>query len=199
MKFAESREVLLAKKRELVQKHAKGNRIQAARSITPSEEDLLLHTSPWPQPWGVPVQRTVWWLLSLHFGFRARDESRKLRWGDIVLENDPHGGEASVWKEERGSKTRHGEGIHHRAFNLTAQATYNERCPVNLFKKFSSHRLEKMKHPDLPFFFWLSTIKESRSQKYGTVTVLSERKRLENSSWTQPKLHDCLRISTTTP
>jgi len=36
MEFAKSREVLLAKKRELVEKHAKGNRPQAARSITPS-------------------------------------------------------------------------------------------------------------------------------------------------------------------
>ena len=31
---------------------------------------------------------------------RARDESRRFRWG----ENDPHGGEVLVWKAERGSK-----------------------------------------------------------------------------------------------
>ncbi|KAK2561665.1 hypothetical protein P5673_015018 [Acropora cervicornis] len=45
MEFAKSREVLLAKKQELVEKHAKGNRSQAAQSITPSEEDLLFHTN----------------------------------------------------------------------------------------------------------------------------------------------------------
>ena len=39
--FAKSREVLLAKKRELVKKYAKGNRPQAGRSITPTEEHLL--------------------------------------------------------------------------------------------------------------------------------------------------------------
>ena len=39
--FTKSREVLLAKKRELVEKYAKRNRPHAARSITPSEEDLL--------------------------------------------------------------------------------------------------------------------------------------------------------------
>ena len=43
MEFAKSREVLLAEKREPVEKHAKGNRPQAARSITPSEEDLFFH------------------------------------------------------------------------------------------------------------------------------------------------------------
>ena len=174
-----SREVPLAKKRELVEKHAKGNRPQAARSITPSEEDLLFHTKQFGDHNPGELQRTVWWVLSLHFGFRARDESRKLRCGDIVL--DPHGGEVLVWKAQRGSKTRHGVDTHQREFNPTAQATNNERCPLKLFKKFSAHRREKMKHPDSPFYL-LSTIKESQSQKYGTATVLSERMRLENSS-----------------
>ena len=45
---------------------------------------------------------------------RARDESRKFRWGDFVPGNDPHGGEVLVWKAERGSKTRHGDGTHQR-------------------------------------------------------------------------------------
>ena len=79
MEFAKSREVLLAKKRELVEKHAKGNRPQAARSITASEEDLLFTTNQFGDHDPEVLQRTVWWVLSLHFGFRARDESRKLR------------------------------------------------------------------------------------------------------------------------
>jgi len=94
------------------------------------------------------LQRTVWWVLSLHFGFRARDESRKLRWGDISLEKNPESGEeVLVWTAERGSKTRHGEGTHQRAFNPTAQATNSERCPAKLYKKFAAHRPEKMKQP----------------------------------------------------
>ena len=39
--FSKSREVLLAKKRELVQQHAKGNRPQACRELTITEEDQL--------------------------------------------------------------------------------------------------------------------------------------------------------------
>ena len=47
------------------------------------------------------LQRTVWWMLSLHFGFRARDESRRLQWGDIVLEDDPvTEKQVVVWKAE---------------------------------------------------------------------------------------------------
>ena len=32
------------------------------------------------------IQRAMWWFISLHFGFRARDESRKCCWGDVGLE-----------------------------------------------------------------------------------------------------------------
>ena len=35
------------------------------------------------------LQRTMWWFLSLHFGFRARDQSGKLLWGDVQLQQDP--------------------------------------------------------------------------------------------------------------
>ena len=52
----------------------------------------------------VALQRTVWWFLSLHFGFRARDESRKLRWGDVQLQQQKDGQEVLVWLAERGQK-----------------------------------------------------------------------------------------------
>ncbi|XP_067030881.1 uncharacterized protein KIAA1958-like [Acropora muricata] len=164
MKFAKSREVLLSKKREVIEKHAEGNRPQAVGSVTSSEQDLLFHTKQFGDHDPEVLQRTVWWVLSLHFGFRARDESRKLRWGAMVLENDPHGCEVLVWKAERGSKTRHGGGTHQRAFNLTVQATNKERCPVKLFKKFSAHRPEKMKHPDSPFFLAINHKRKQESQ-----------------------------------
>ena len=163
IEFAKSREVLLGEKRELVEKHDKGNRPQVAGSNTPSEEDLLFHTKQFGDHNPEVLQRTVWFVLSLHFGFRARDESRKLSWGDIVRENDPHGGEVLVWKAERGSKTRHGDGTHQRAFNPTMQATNNELCSVKLFKKFSAHR-PMMKHSDSPFFLVINHKRKPESQ-----------------------------------
>ena len=129
--FSKSREVVKAKKRELTEQHAKGNRPQAARELTEAEEDLLFQTRQFGNHDPETLQRTVWWVLSLHFGFRACDESRKLKWGDVVLGKDPEtGSEVLVWTAERGSKTRYGDGQHRRAFNPTAQATNNERCPV---------------------------------------------------------------------
>ena len=83
--FAKSREVLTARKRDLVVNNAKGNRPQAARGLTKGEEDLLFQTGQFGEDDPEVLQRTVWWLLSLHFGFRARDESRRLQWGDIAV------------------------------------------------------------------------------------------------------------------
>ncbi|KAK3728340.1 hypothetical protein QZH41_002174 [Actinostola sp. cb2023] len=150
--FNKSREVLVAKKRQLVEIHAKGNRPQAARIMTEAEEDLLFEKGQFGDHNPEVLQRTIWWAFSLHFGFRARDESRKLKWGDVSLDKDPETGtEILVWRAERGSKTRHGDG-HQRAFSPTAHPTNNERCPVKLYKAFASHRPEAMKKPDSPFF-----------------------------------------------
>ena len=56
-----------------------------------------------------------------------------------------------MWKAERGSKTRQGDG-HYRAFNPKAYTTENEHCPVRLYLKLVSHRPEEMKRPEAPFF-----------------------------------------------
>ena len=146
--FAKSREVLTARKRDLAVNNAKGNRPQAARELTKGEEDLLFQRGQFGEDDPEVLQRTVWWVLSLHFGFRARDESRRLQWGDIAIENNPvTGKQVLVWKAERGSKTWQGDG-HCRAFNPKAYATENEhQCPVHLYLKFASHRPEEMKRP----------------------------------------------------
>ncbi|KAK3749120.1 hypothetical protein QZH41_004667 [Actinostola sp. cb2023] len=153
--FKLSREVLASKRKELVVKYGKGNRPQASRQVLDEEEDKLFATGELGDSNPQVLQRTVWWLLSLHFGFRARDESRRLLWGDVSLENDPEtGNEVLVWKAERGSKTRQGQDhpSGHREFYPTAQATGNERCPVKHYKTFMSHRPVEMNQPESPFY-----------------------------------------------
>jgi integrase len=164
VEFSKSRDVLLARKRQLVETHAKGNRPQACRALTEEEEELLFDKGLFGDDEPETLQRTVWWTLSLHFGFRARDESRKLKWGDVELGFDQESGkEILVWKAERGSKTRHGEG-HQRAFYPTAQATNNRRFPVNLYKVFASHRPDTSKTPDSPFFLTVNHKRKADSQ-----------------------------------
>lgn len=83
--FSESRKVLVAKRRSLVFNHGKGNKPQAAQPLTEEYEDALFNSGEFGEENPSSLQKAMWWMLSLHFGFRARDESRKLRWGDRRL------------------------------------------------------------------------------------------------------------------
>ena len=169
--FLKSREVLLSKKKQLVFEEAKGNRPHAAKELSNAEEDFLFRTGKFGAENPEALQRTVWWLLALHFGFRARDESRKLKWGDIVLQTENETGkEFLIWKSERGSKTSRGNGDT-RAFNPTALATNNERCPVFYYKEFKSHRPEEMNSADSPFY----------------LAINYRRRPGSNSWWKQPR------------
>jgi hypothetical protein len=65
------------------------------------EENTLFITGQFGDSSPSALQRTMWWFLYMHFGFRARDESRKLRWGDVELQNDPEDNrEMLVWLAE---------------------------------------------------------------------------------------------------
>ena len=79
--FEKSRKVLAANRKLVAHEHGKGNKPQGAQAIDEDEEDALFEAGEFGDSNPVALQRTVWWFLSLHFGFRARDESRKLRAG----------------------------------------------------------------------------------------------------------------------
>ena len=56
-----------------------------------------------------------------------------------------------MWKAERGSKGRQGDG-RYRAVSLKAHATNTEPCPVRVYLKFASHRPDEIRNPT-PLFF----------------------------------------------
>lgn len=150
--FNTSRMVLAAKRKSLVH-DGKGNKPQATKSLTDADEEAFFSTGQFGDHSPEVLQRTLWWFLSLHFGFRARDESRKLCWGDVQLQKASNGEEMLVWLNERGTKTRKGqEKGHQRAFQPKIYAIGGERCPVKFYKKFTVHRPREMNAPDSPFF-----------------------------------------------
>ena len=151
--FERSRKTLAAKRKSLL-KASKGNKPQATRALSNEEEDSLFEAGQFGDHSPDVLQRTIWWFLSMHFGFRARDESRKLRRGDISIETDPKdGNEMLVWLAERGTKTRTGkEHGHQRAFQPKIFATSGQRCLVQFYKTFTSHRPKKMNVPEAPFY-----------------------------------------------
>ena len=116
--FRRSRKVLAAKRKNLVKK-GRGNKPNACRELRTEEEEKLFDSGEFGCHNPEALQCTLWWFFSLHFGFRARGESRKLCWGDLELQNDAETGkEVLVWMAERGSKTRKVmEGGHQRQFN----------------------------------------------------------------------------------
>ena len=116
--FSRSRSVVAAKRKDLTSK-GKGNLPNATRELTATEVNTLFLSGQFSVEEPKALQKALWWFLTLHFGWRARDESRKLSWGDVGLENDPEtGAECLVWKTEKTSKIRTGqEGGHRRAFN----------------------------------------------------------------------------------
>ena len=96
--FRRSREVLAAKRKNLV-KQGRGNKPNACRELTTEEEEKLFESGEFGCHNPEALQRTLWWFFSLRFGFRARDESRKLCWADLELQNDPETGkEVLVWR-----------------------------------------------------------------------------------------------------
>ena len=63
------------KRKSLVHEHDRRNKLPATQAIDENEEDALFEAGEFGQSNPVALQRTVWWFLSLHLGFRARDES----------------------------------------------------------------------------------------------------------------------------
>ena len=96
----------------------------------------------------------MWWIITLHFGFRARDEARKLCFGDIKLCVDENNGRYIEWDTERGSKTRTGAewNNNHRIFNPKAYETGLSDCPVKIYEKFLKFRPPDACQEDSPFF-----------------------------------------------
>ena len=151
--FSRSRSVLAAKRKSLV-KEGRGNKPNASRELTDEEEAKLFETGEFGNHNPLALQRTLLWFLSIQFGFRTRDESRKLCWGDIVLDVDAvTGREVLVWTAERASKTRQGlKGGRQRQFCPKAFATGTNRCPVLYYKLFKARRPQKANSPESPLY-----------------------------------------------
>ena len=152
--FKRSRQVLASRRKELT-KEGKGNKPNAARPLSNEETQHLFETGYFGSRSPTVLQRTVWWIITQHFGHRARDEGRQMCFGDIEIEKE-FGTETEylVWYTERSTKTRNGERPmgHKRLINPKAFATGDNQCPVKIFRKFISHRPLVMCKAESPLF-----------------------------------------------
>ena len=144
---------VLATKRKLLKRCGLGNRPNKARVLTDEQEEMLWTTGALGDSTPPTLQNTLWFLFAKLFGWRGRDESRQLRWGDVNLSSDELGME-SITFNERATKTRTGQaGGPIREFVPTIWGNKNTaRCPIRLFKKFDNLRPTAAKTPDFAFF-----------------------------------------------
>ena len=151
--FERSRKVLAAKRKELVQMGL-WNKPNATRPLEDHEVEKLRESGYFSTDNAESLQRLMWWCLTTQFGYRARDESRKLALSDIKLCKDGDGTRYLEWDIERGTKTRTGERStsHQRAFNPKAFETGSWQCPVNIYEIFVSHRPIEANDGNFPFY-----------------------------------------------
>ena len=159
--FTLTRRTLAARRKELV-KHGKGNKPNACRALDDFEEQKLFSSKVFGKHNAKSLQMTMWYLISLHFGFRGRDGARKLCRGDVKLETDPHTNEEYLlWNVRRGSKCESGEKEEHlknpsRKFPSKAYVNGEAHCPVEIYKAFKSRRPLSMCENDSPFFLQIN-------------------------------------------
>ena len=153
--FAKAREALSCKRKQL-RRAGKGQKPNKALGLSETqiqklwdEKQLGCHT---PQS----LLRTVWFNNTMFFGWRARDEHHRVKYGDIKIkcEDGPEGREYVEWIIERGSKTRTGEPefVPDRTFNPKMFATDGPRCPVKIFKEYLARRPPEMASADSPLY-----------------------------------------------
>ena len=101
--FKVSREVLKSKRREL-RKQGKGNKPNATVPLANQDIERIFDENQFGIHDPDVLSRTMGFLLTLHFGHRARHEVRQMKFGDIVWRKHEASGEEYLgWSTERES------------------------------------------------------------------------------------------------
>ena len=151
--FEKSRNVLSARRKQLT-KLGKGNKPNACRALEQEEVTHLAKIGYFGRKHPLNLQRAVWYVITINFGHRARQEARSLQYGDIKVGATKNGRRMLIWDTERGTKTRTGETPmgHQRPYNPTAVEKGGPMCPVGLFEEFKKHRPTTMNEAESPLF-----------------------------------------------
>ena len=100
VEFAGTREVLKSKQKSL-KSCGKGDKPNAARSLTTSEINELYDKNQLGIDNPNAMLNTLWFNNTLHFGMRGGKEHRDLCWGDIELKRDQSVSTLSTQKDRR--------------------------------------------------------------------------------------------------
>ena len=153
--FTKAREALSSKRKQL-RRVGKGQKPNKALGLTETQIQMLWDEKQLGYETPHSLLCTAWFNNTLFFGWRARDEHHRIKFGDfqIKCEDGPQGKECDEWITERGSKTRTGEHdfVADRSFNPKMYATVGPCCPVHIVKEYLARRPPEMSLPDSPFY-----------------------------------------------
>ena len=124
--FKVVREAIKARRIQLTRAGG-GNKPNRARRLEEDEVRCLFESGHFSIGDPYSLQRGLWFLLTIHFGLRGRDEAQKMKWGDVTLQIDGSRKKFLQWGLERGAKTRQGE-------------TGLKNCPVMFYLEYSRRR-----------------------------------------------------------
>ena len=157
--FSTSSEALSSKRKQH-RRVGKGQKPNKAAGLTEDAIQQLWTAKQLGDHSPQSLLRTIWFNNTMFFGWRARDEHHRVKFGDFKIkrETEPQGKQYVEWSTERGSKTRTGENqfVPNRSFNPKMYATAGPRCPVKFFREYLARRPPDMNSED--FLFYLAAI-----------------------------------------
>ena len=105
IQFSKAREALASKRNQL-RRSCKGQKPNKALGLTTTQIQQLWDANQLGDHFPKSLLRTVWFLDTIHFGWRARDENRRAKLGgfQIKKEDGPDGKEYIEWVTEREAK-----------------------------------------------------------------------------------------------
>ncbi|XP_029643456.1 uncharacterized protein LOC115217879 [Octopus sinensis] len=143
---------VLKTKQKLLKSEGMGNLPRRAESLSDDDINKLWECDQLFPNTPESILNTLWWNNTVHFGIRSVKPHNGMRWGDVSLHVDNEGKEFLQFRE-RQSKTYQGDNLDHaRNIYPKAWATNDERCPVNLYKRFADLRPSDYSSPDSPFY-----------------------------------------------
>ena len=139
-----SRAVLEGKCKNL-REHGNDKQPSKSNSLSESEVNILWECGQLGTHFPMSLINTIWWLFTLHFWLRGRQEHHSMTVSDFQFKKDDFGNEFVTFAEGI-TKTRQ-SGLHekHRLIQPKIFSTDTSRCPVNIFKLYLSKRPSQLR------------------------------------------------------
>ena len=128
-----------------LREHGKGKRPNKSNSLLEGEVNILWECEQLGTHSSVHLINTIWWLFTLHFGLRGRQEHHSMTVSDFQFKKDDFDNEFVTLAEGITKTCQSGILEKHRLIQPKMFSTDTSRCPVNIFKLYLSKRPSQLR------------------------------------------------------